>query len=216
MKVLAKLNVKDISEFSKIPNNKEILELCHISNTILSAMRPLKALNTNNEIFIPGRDTLHSLLCICSFTFEGIKRTSSIIKKLDKAIIDKFKTQISWLHAEIKCNESFYHKILDPIRNELSFHFGKNLSMENLKNFFEVFPMPLLSGKSTNNMECAFILSDQLLMKKICELIDKDLTKEKESMDKLLRDLAQYSTTFFRFVDDLIAELLIKYSISVN
>lgn len=118
MEILANLNVRDINEFNKIPNIKEILELCYISNTILSAMRSLTIANSNSKIYLHGRDTLYHLLCISSFTFEGIKRTSSIIKKLNRTIINKFKANISWLNAEIKCTESFYNKTLNPIRNQ--------------------------------------------------------------------------------------------------
>ena len=99
-----------------------LLVLCHIVNSNQSIRDQYLRIDYFSLEPASMRDNIYGMLLLSSITYEGMLKGNSILKKLTNIIPQNLHSEILWLHSEIKSSNSFFNKVLKPIRNELGFH----------------------------------------------------------------------------------------------
>lgn len=206
------LQANNADELEKIPNIRQVLTLCHVINTIRSAQRSLILVSEQPPSPARARDTVFGLISTSAFVYEGMTTAYQVLKKLGTNIPQQLQSKFAWLHSEINSNsDSFYHSVLDPLRNKLAFHFSNVLTSQPFASTVETYPPILGSGSSEANIDYAYTLPDDLLTIYLASL-NESTDSPQAKVTRLVEQLAEYNTQLCDILDDAITFLIENHS----
>jgi len=163
------------------------------------------------------RDNIYGMLQLSSLTYEAMHKASSIFKKLMENIPKDLYSEIAWVHTEIKSSNSFYNKVLKPIRNELGFHFSHCLANLPLQKSIPHVPPIFAESDEENNSELIYILPTDIMSSYFLSLVSEPVDPV-ERINWLITKLGEYNnrimnlfrTVVYSIIEELEPSLLVK------
>lgn len=200
------LNVNDFNQLTSIPNLNYVMPLFHIINTLRSAQRYLIETDVLDNEPVTLRDRVYCLLNCSCFTYEGMKTTCNILKKVSGSLSKNVLKDVGWIMKEVKNKNSVYRTILKNIRNNIGFHFCIKISQELLKKSVPSYPPAFLIGTSTKNKDMTYILSDNY----IANYFKND--DSESSIKSLIVTIGDYNLKLCDVLENVISDLLYNYA----
>ncbi len=154
--------------------------------------------------------------------YEGIKKFFSLgfyLKGLSKYSEDQDK--INKIAIKMKNNESYFNRVLKPIRNEIAFHFNEEEIRKYLIEYLEECgkgsdDIIIVSGTSRAIIDTSYDFTDNIIINySLDKIAGKDLAVE-EKVKRFSEDLVELSNLFLEVLDDLISEIFAKYNFVVR
>jgi hypothetical protein len=206
-KIILKAN--DYKSFIRIPNIKQIIILGHILNTIRSSQRLLIETKDDVETSISLRNKIYALLSCSCHTFEGMKRSSNILKKISPKVTKNTNLyrDIYWIINEVEKNKSSVFKTtLTKIRNKIGFHFNFTISEDYLKKSIVNFPPVIAEGATIKIIDMSYVISDYY----IAQFFDN--IDPKRDIKSLISTIAEYNLRLCDVLEKIIDDLLSDYT----
>ena len=184
--------------------------LCHIVNSNQSIRDQYLRIDYFSLEPASMRDNIYGMLLLSSITYEGMLKGNSILKKLTNIIPQNLHSEILWLHSEIKSSNSFFNKVLKPIRNELGFHFTHSLANLPLHKSIPRIPPVIAEFSGDESSEMIYILPIDIMSSYFLSLISEPVDP-KERITSMITQLGEYnkriSNLFRETVYAIIGEL---------
>lgn len=200
------LNVNDFDKLTSIPNLNYAMSLFHIINTLRSAQRYLIETDVLENEPVTLRNRVYCLLNCSCFTYEGMKTTCKILKKISGYLSRNVLKDVAWIIKEVKDKNSVYRTILENIRNNIGFHFRMKISQELLKKSVSSYPPIFLEGSSTKNKDMTYIISDNY----VANYFKND--DSESSIRSLIKTISDYNLKLCDVLDKVISDLLYNYA----
>jgi len=186
------INITDAKEINRIPHIRELIVLCYMVNTNESARDQFLRISTGSDTNASMRDRIYGIIQLSSLTYEGMVKADSVLKKISDIIPKNLHPEIAWLRKEIKLKNSFYGKVLTPIRNELGFHFSHSLANLPLHKNVPHIPPVLAHLKDENDSELVYVLPTEIVSSYLLSLISEP-TNPIKRLEWLIKQLGVYN-----------------------
>jgi hypothetical protein len=204
------INIRDAKEINKVPHIRELIVLCHIVNSNHSIRDQYLRMDHSSLEPASMRDNIYGMLLLSSITYEGMLKGNSILKNLAGIVPENLYSEIAWLHSEIKSSNSFFNKVLKPIRNELGFHFTHSLANLPLHKSIPRIPPVLAEVSEGEESEMIYVLPTDIMSSYFLSLVSEPIDP-KERLTSMITQLGEYnrriSNLFREIVYAIISEL---------
>jgi hypothetical protein len=207
------INIKQASEIDRVPHLRELIRLCHISNALDFMIR--QTVQNSPESATPKRNTAYALIYVSSLVYEAMLSAYSLLRKMAEVMPKFIRGEMAWILTEVDSPTSFWKVVLEPVRNEVGFHFSNGLIKNPFESTIPQFPPVLAEAQHEDGTDLVFTLPCDIFTGYLATLGDQSKPSE-ERVAQLVGQIAEYSTRVLRVIHTSIMAITIDDKFDYN